>query len=158
LREPVSGRKVPRGSCGVAAEGYEVKLVASNGSEGVSEGELWTRSPTVTRGYHNLPQVTREKIIDGWLRTGDVFRLDADGFFYFMGRVDGMSSCGGETIYRKGVEIWLSPPPAVRDVCVVPFPQGVKGGGPAAAVPPPPRARVTTKKFKAFCLDRAPAY
>jgi long-chain acyl-CoA synthetase len=158
LREPVSGRKVPCGSCGAAAEGYEVKLVAPNGSEGVSEGELWTRSPTVTRGYHNLPQVTREKIVDGWLRTGDVFRVDADGFFYFMGRVDDMFSCGGENIYPKEVENLLFAHPAVRDVCVVPIPHGVKGLVPAAAVSLHPRARVTTEELKAFCLERGPAY
>jgi long-chain acyl-CoA synthetase len=158
LREPVSGRKVPRGSCGAPAEGYEVKLVAPDGSEGVSEGELWTRSPTVTRGYHNLPQVTREKIVDGWLRTGDVFRVDADGFFYFMGRVDDMFSCGGENIYPKEVENLLFAHPAVRDVCVVPIPHTVKGLVPAAAVLLHPRARVTSEELKAFCLERGPAY
>jgi long-chain acyl-CoA synthetase len=158
LREPVSGRKVPRGSCGAAAEGYEVKLVATNGSEGVTEGEMWTRSPTVTRGYHNLPQVTREKIIDGWLRTGDVFRVDPDGFYYFMGRIDDMFSCGGENIYPKEVENLLFSHPAVRDACVVPIQHAVKGLVPAAAVSLHPRARVTTEELKAFCLERGPAY
>jgi long-chain acyl-CoA synthetase len=158
LREPVSGRRVPRGSCGAVAEGYEAKLVAPNGSERVSEGELWTRSPTVTRGYHNLPQVTREKIVDGWLRTGDVFRVDADGFFYFMGRLDDMFSCGGENIYPKEVENLLFAHPAVRDVCVVPIPHAVKGLVPAAAVALHPHGRVTTEELKTFCLERGPAY
>ena len=158
LREPVSGRKVPRGSCGVVTEGYEVKLVAPDGSERVSEGEMWTRSPTVSRGYHNLPQLTREKIVDGWLRTGDVFRVDADGFFYFMGRVDDMFSCGGENIYPKEVENLLFAHPAVRDVCVVPIPHAVKGLVPAAAVALHPRLRATTEELKAFCLERGPAY
>jgi long-chain acyl-CoA synthetase len=158
LREPVSGRKIPRGSCGTVTEGYEVKLIAQDGSEGVSEGEMWTRSPTVTRGYHNLPQVTREKIIDGWLRTGDAFRVDANGFFYFMGRVDDMFSCGGENIYPKEVENSLFAHPAVRDACVVPIPHAVKGLVPAAAVALHPRSRVTTDELKAFCLERGPAY
>jgi long-chain acyl-CoA synthetase len=158
LREPVSGRKIPRGSCGTVTEGYEVKLVAANGSEGVSEGEMWTRSPTVTLGYHNLPQVTREKIVNGWLRTGDVFRVDAHGFFYFMGRVDDMFSCGGENIYPKEVENSLFAHPAVRDACVVPIPHAVKGLVPAAAVALHPRSRVTTDELKAFCLERGPAY
>jgi long-chain acyl-CoA synthetase len=158
LREPVSGRKIPRGSCGTVTEGYEVKLTAPDDREGVSEGEMWTRSPTVTRGYHNLPQVTREKIIDGWLRTGDVFRVDTDGFFYFMGRVDDMFSCGGENIYPKEVENFLFAHPAVRDACVVPIPHAVKGLVPAAAVALHPRSRVTTDELKAFCLERGPAY
>jgi long-chain acyl-CoA synthetase len=158
LREPVCGGKVPRGSCGTATEGYEVKLVAPNGSEGASEGEMWTRSPTVTRGYHNLPHLTREKIVDGWLRTGDVFRVDADGFFYFMGRLDDMFSCGGENIYPKEVENLLFAHPAVRDACVVPIPHAVKGSVPAAAVALHPHAGVTAEELKAFCLERGPAY
>src|SRR5262249_61974624 len=104
------------------------------GSEGVTEGELWTRSPTVTRGYHNLPQVTREKIVDGWLRTGDVFRVDPDGFYYFMGRVDDMFSCGGEENYfQKRGEFFFSPP-AVRDRRVVArSPRAQRARAPGAA-------------------------
>jgi acyl-CoA synthetase (AMP-forming)/AMP-acid ligase II len=140
------------------AEGYEVKLVAQDGREGVSEGELWTRSPTVTRGYHNLPDVTREKIVEGWLRTGDVFRVDSEGFYYFLGRVDDMFSCGGENIYPKEVENLLFAHPAVRDVCVVPIPHEVKGLVPAAVVVLHSRARATPEELKAFCLERGPAY
>ena len=158
LRAPIDGRPVPRGSCGVATEGYEVKLVASDGREDVSEGELWTRNPCVTAGYHNLSEVTREKIIDGWLRTGDVFRMGADGFFYFMGRVDDMFSCGGENIYPKEVENLLFGHPAVRDACVVPIPHGVKGFVPAAAVALHEGARATPDELKAFCLEHGPAY
>jgi acyl-CoA synthetase (AMP-forming)/AMP-acid ligase II len=158
LREPLSGAKSPRGSCGTVSAGYEVKLVSSDGREEVSEGELWTRSPTVTRGYHNLPDVTREKIVDGWLRTGDVFRVDKDGFYFFLGRVDDMFSCGGENIYPKEVENLLFAHPAVRDACVVPIPHEVKGLVPAAAVALHARARVTPDELKAFCLERGPAY
>jgi acyl-CoA synthetase (AMP-forming)/AMP-acid ligase II len=158
LRAPTDGRPVPRGSCGIATEGYEVKLVAPDGREGVKEGELWTRNPCVTEGYHNLPEVTRAKIVDGWLRTGDVFRVDEDGFFYFMGRVDDMFSCGGENIYPKEVENLLFSHPAVRDACVVPIPHRVKGFVPAAAVALKEGAETTPEELKAFCLERGPAY
>lgn len=158
LRGPIDGRAVPHGSCGIATEGYEVKLVAPDGREGVVEGELWTRNPCVTEGYHNLPEVTREKIIDGWLRTGDVFRMDQGGFFYFMGRVDDMFSCGGENIYPKEVENLLFAHPAVRDACVVPIPHRVKGFVPAAAVALQQGAHATAEELKTFCLDRGPAY
>ena len=134
LRAPVDGRPVPRGSCGAVTEGYEGKLVGPDGREDVSEGELWTRNPTVTAGYHNLPGLTRDKIVDGWLKTGDVFRRDADGFYYFLGRTDDMFSCGGENIYPKEVENLVFTHPAVRDVCVAPVPHRVKGFAPAAAV------------------------
>jgi len=158
LRAPIDGRPVPHGSCGIATEGYEVKLVSLAGQEGAAEGELWTRNPCVTEGYHNLPEVTRAKIVDGWLRTGDVFRKDSDGFFYFMGRVDDMFSCGGENIYPKEVENLLFSHPAVRDACVVPIPHHVKGFVPAAIVALREGAEITPEELKAFCLGRGPAY
>ena len=158
LRDPVPKRPVPRGSCGVAAPGCEVKLVGSDGSENVTEGELWTRNPCVTAGYHNLPDVTRAKIVDGWLRTGDIFRVDQDGFYYFMGRTDDMFSCGGENIYPKTVEDLLLTHPAVREACVVAIPHSTKGFVPAAAVIPYQQTRVTADELKDFCLQRGPAF
>jgi acyl-CoA synthetase (AMP-forming)/AMP-acid ligase II len=157
LRSP-AGKPTPRGSCGIAAEGYEVKLVDADGHDGASEGELWTRNPCVTDGYHNLPNVTRDKIVDGWLRTGDVFRVDADGYFYFLGRTDDMFSCGGENIYPKEVENILFSHPAVGDVCVVAVPHPVKGFVPAAAVVLNGTVSATPDELKAFCLANGPAY
>ncbi len=158
LRDPPGGGKAPRGSCGKAAIGYDVKLVTSDGESGVTEGELWTRSLCVTDGYHNLPEVTREKIVDGWLRTGDIFRVDDAGFYYFMGRVDDMFSCGGENVYPKEVENLLLSHPDVRDVCVAAIPHDVKGFAPAAAVVLREGAQTTTEQLKTFALERGPAY
>ncbi|HKQ27546.1 MAG TPA: class I adenylate-forming enzyme family protein [Burkholderiales bacterium] len=149
LRAPLDGRAVPRGSSGVAAPGYEVKLV---------EGELLTRSPCVTAGYHNRPDLTRERIVDGWLRTGDLFRVDDEGFYYFRGRVDDMFSCGGENIYPREVESLLLTHPDVIDVCVVPIPHDVKGLAPAAMVVLRPQARVSTEDLTRFTLANGPAY
>lgn len=157
LREPAGGGKVPRGSCGVASDGYEVTLVA-DGRHGVNEGELWTRNPCVTDGYHNLPEVTREKIVDGWLRTGDIFRVDSDGFYYFMGRIDDMFSCGGENVYPKEVESLLCTHPAVREACVAPITHQVKGLAPGAAVVLHDGLRATPEELKTFCLKHGPAY
>ncbi len=70
----------------------------------------------MTDGYQNQPDVSRERIVDGLLHTGDIFRVDGDGFYYFMGRVDDMFSCGGENVYPKEVENLLFALPAVRDV------------------------------------------
>src|SRR5262249_45100574 len=95
LRAPIDGRAAPRGSPGVAAPEIELKLIDAGGHE-AEEGELIIRSPYVCLGYHNEPEITRQKLRDGWLHTGDVFRRDGDGFFYFRSRVDDMFSCGGE--------------------------------------------------------------
>ena len=85
LREPTDGRPAPRGSCGLVAPGVAVKLVADDGGESQSAGELWVRSPAVLLGYHNRPDLDAERLVDGWLKTGDLFRRDHEGFFYFQG-------------------------------------------------------------------------
>jgi len=154
---PASGASAPRGSCGTASVGYEVKLVAPDGSV-AKEGELWTRNPCVTDGYQNLPELSREKIVDGWLRTGDIFRVDDKGFYYFLGRNDDMFSCGGENVYPKEVENVLYAHPAVVDACVVAIPHAVKGFVPAAAVVLSGTAKATPEELKEFCLARGPAY
>ena len=59
---------------------------------------------------YNEPEITRAKLSDGWLRTGDIFAKDKDGFYYFRSRVDDMFSCGGENIYPKEVENLLFAP------------------------------------------------
>jgi long-chain acyl-CoA synthetase len=158
LRGPVDGRITPPGSAGIIAEGYEVKLVAVDGTHGAEEGELWTRSPCVTDGYHNLPELTRERIVDGWLRTGDLFRVDREGFYYFRGRVDDMFSCGGENIYPREVESLLLGHPDVTDACVVPVAHSVKGLVPAAMVVLRPGALTDGEALKAYSLANGPAY
>ena len=104
IGSPTDGRDVPKGSCGVVWPEGEVKLVGLDGAEHASDGELWVRNPGVTPGYHNLPEVNRARIVDGWLRTGDLFHRDADGFFFFKGRTDDMFNSGGENIYPLEVE------------------------------------------------------
>jgi acyl-CoA synthetase (AMP-forming)/AMP-acid ligase II len=158
LRAPLDGRDPPRGSCGTAAPGYEVMLVDSEGNRGAEVGELWTRNPCVTAGYHNLPALTEERIVDGWLRTGDVFRRDRDGFYFFLGRLDDMFSCGGENIYPKEVEDVLLAHPAVRDACVAPVSHDVKGFVPGAMVVLHAGSTASAEELKAFSFENGPAY
>ena len=159
FREPLDGRSVPRGSPGVQAPDYEVRLVDAHGNERSDEGELWLKSPYNCLGYHKRPDVTRDKLLDGWLRTGDVFRRDADGFFYFKTRVDDMFSCGGENIYPKEVEDLLFRHPAVANAVVTPVPHPVKGYVPAAMVVLKHGAESTTAEaIKSYCLENGPKY
>jgi long-chain acyl-CoA synthetase len=157
LREPTDGRAVPRGSPGVAAPEIELKLIDAGGRE-VEEGELVIRSPYVCLGYHNEPELTRLKLRDGWLHTGDVFRRDRDGFFYFRSRVDDMFSCGGENVYPKEVENVLFAHPDVVNAVVAPVPHAVKGFVPAAMVVVRAGASVSPDALRAWCLDRGPSY
>ena len=155
---PPDGRAVPHGSCGVAWPEGEIKLINPDGEEDDEAGELWVRNPGVTPGYYNLPDVNAERLRDGWLRTGDLFRCDEDGYFYFQGRTDDMFNSGGENIYPKEVENLLLSHPAVVDACVVPVAHAVKGSVPVALVMKTSEADVTEDALKAYCLENGPAY
>jgi acyl-CoA synthetase (AMP-forming)/AMP-acid ligase II len=155
---PLDGRAVPHGSCGVAWPEGEVKLVSDDGEEAPSHGELWVRNPGVTPGYYGLTEVNRERLKDGWLKTGDVFDRDADGFFYFKGRTDDMFNSGGENIYPLEVENVLLRHPAVAEVSIVSVPHRIKGEVPVAMVVRAKGRDVGEDELKHFCLANAPAY
>ena len=155
---PLDGGPVPHGSCGVAWPEGEVKLVGDDGEEHGSFGELWVRNPGVTPGYYNLPEVNAARLRDGWLRTGDVFHKDDEGFFYFKGRTDDMFNSGGENIYPKEVENLLLSHPAVVDACVVPIPHAIKGDVPVALVMVTAEAHATESDLKTYCLENGPPY
>jgi long-chain acyl-CoA synthetase len=158
LRPPIDGRPVPRGSPGVPAPEIELKLIDADGNETSDEGELVIRCPYVCLGYYNEPDITRAKLKDGWLRTGDVFYKDSDGFFYFRSRVDDMFSCGGENVYPKEVENLLFSHPDVVNAVVAPVPHPIKGLAPAAMVTVRDGSATTAEDLKAYCLQNGPAY
>src|SRR5882757_8223893 len=157
LRPPVDGRPVPRGSPGVPAPEIELRLIDAEGRD-AKEGELLIRCPYVCLGYYNEPELTRSKLTDGWLHTGDIFCKDKDGFFYFRSRVDDMFSCGGENVYPKEVENLLFAHPEVVNAVVAPVPHAVKGFVPAAMVITRAGSAITAEDLRAFCLDKGPAY
>ena len=158
LRPPIDGRPVPRGSPGVPAPDIELKLIDADGNATDAEGELVIRCPYVCLGYYNEPEITKAKLNDGWLRTGDVFYKDQDGFFYFRSRVDDMFSCGGENIYPKEVENLLFTHPDVVNAVVSPVPHPVKGFVPAAMVMLRESAAIGADDLKRYCLEKGPAY
>jgi long-chain acyl-CoA synthetase len=158
IGSPVDGRRVPKGSCGVAWPEGEVKLVGSDGKEGLDYGELWVRNPGVTPGYHNLPEVNRQRIVDGWLKTGDLFSRDAQGFFFFKGRTDDMFNSGGENIYPIEVEGLILTHPEIADVSVVPYPHVIKGEVPVAVVVRRAGSKITEQEVRDFALAKGPAY
>jgi long-chain acyl-CoA synthetase len=157
LRAPIDGRPVPRGSPGMPAPEIELRLIDADGND-AEEGELLIRCPYVCLGYYNEPEITRAKLTDGWLHTGDIFCQDKDGFFYFRSRVDDMFSCGGENVYPKEVENLLFAHPEVVNAVVAPVPHAVKGFVPAAMVTTREGSAITADDLKAFCLEKGPAY
>ena len=155
---PLDGRPIPVGSCGVDWPEGEVKLVGEDGTEDPHYGEMWVRNPGVTPGYYKRPEVNAERLVDGWLRTGDMFARDDDGFYYFKGRDDEMFNCGGENIYPKEVENLILRLAGVADASVVALAHAVKGEVPVALVAAPAVAGLDEAAVKAFCLENGPAY
>jgi acyl-CoA synthetase (AMP-forming)/AMP-acid ligase II len=122
-------------------------------------GELWTRSPANALGYLKDAERTAEKFVGaGWLRTGDLFKRDDQGYCYFCGRTDDMISVGGENVYPKEVETIMLGHPAVADVGVVPAAHPVKGQAPVAWVVLKPGAAATEEELRQHFLANGPAY
>jgi long-chain acyl-CoA synthetase len=107
-------------SAGPAMPSFEVKCVDDAGETvPLGEvGELWVRGSQVIKGYLNRPEATAETITDGWLHTGDIARLDEDGFIFIVDRKKDMVLRGGENVYCAEVEAALYRHDAVAEVCV----------------------------------------
>lgn len=152
------GIPTPPLSVGVKHPKVDLRLVA-DGDMDAAEGIMQMRCPALMTEYHNLPEVTRRVMTaDGYYITGDVFRRDANGFYYFVGRADDMFVCGGENIYPGEVEKMLERHPAISQAAVVPVPDEIKGQKPVAFVVRRPGAMLTEEEVKAFALANAAAY
>jgi acyl-CoA synthetase (AMP-forming)/AMP-acid ligase II len=149
-----------RGSCGREVAGSEVRLVRPDGADVAPDevGELLVRNPGVSPGYWKLPEETRRKFRDGWLHTGDLFRRDAQGFYYFRGRTDDVINVSGEKVYPKEIEDILLRHPEVRDACVVPAPHETKGQVPVAFVALHRGATADEAVLQDFCQRHGPPY
>ncbi len=117
------------GSVGPPLPGIEVQVVDDdNNPLPVGEvGELCVRGPNVMLGYWNAPELTAQTIIDGWLHTGDMARLDEDGYIYIVDRKKDLIIVGGLNVYPREVEDVIYQLPQVAEVAVVGVPSGIKG-------------------------------
>jgi len=123
-------------SAGPAMPVFEAKCVGDAGDEvPLGElGELWVRGAQVIKGYINRADATAETITDGWLHTGDIARMDEDGFIYIVDRKKDMVLRGGENVYCAEVEAVLYRHPAVAECSVFGVPDERLGEEVAAAV------------------------
>lgn len=151
----------PDGSPGlVPVPGAEVRIVREDGSECQADevGEILFRNPGVARGYHKNPEITAERLRDGWYHTGDLVRRTARGRYVVLGRKDDMIITGGENVYPKEIEDVLGRHPRVAAACVVPVRHPVKGQVPVAFVVLRERQGATEAELKEFFLARGAAY
>ena len=113
---------LPRpGAAGRPLYPNEIRIVRDDGSEAsVNEaGEILARGPVVMAGYAGQPEATALAIVDGWLRTGDIARIDADGYLYVLDRRDDLIITGGENVYPAEVEAVLLAQPLVTEAAVI---------------------------------------
>ena len=156
--QSADGLDAPPLSVGAPHPAVQVRLMRS-GVAVDDEGVLELRCPAVMNCYHKLPDVTRKAITpDGFYITGDVFRRDANDFYYFVGRADDMFVCGGENIYPGEVEKMLERHPGVHQACVVPIPDELKAHKPVAFIVARPGAMMGEDEIRQFALAHAPAY
>jgi long-chain acyl-CoA synthetase len=151
------GMPQPEMSVGYAHPKVELRLIDENGHV-ADQGALEMKCPAVMLGYHNRPDLPPPTTADGFYQTGDVFRRDADGFHYFLGRTDDMFVSGGENIYPGDVERMLERHPAVAQACVVPIDDDIKGQKPVAFIVPKAGKEPDAEDIKRFALANAPAY
>ena len=149
------GLLAPTGSVGYPHRDVQVRLT---GSEAPDLGVLEMKSPAVMLDYHNRPDVTSPITPDGYYVTGDVFRRDENGFFYFLGRDDDMFVSGAENIFPGEVEKVIETHDDVEQACVVPVDDAIKGTKPVAFVIRKPGSSLSEDTLKRYVLDHAPAY
>ncbi len=139
-------------SCGPATPVGEMKIVdAQGGTLPVGEtGELWVRGPHVVEGYWNMPEATAATFQDGWLKTGDLAKLDDEGFCIIVDRVKDVIIRGGENIYSVEVEDVLYQHPAIMDAALVPIPHPTLGEEAGAVVTLKPGTHADEDELKAF--------
>lgn len=152
IRKPDSvGRPVP--VC-------EVKVCDPEGNTlPVGEaGELWIYGPNVVVGYWNKAEATEKSFVDGWLRTGDMARLDDEGFVYIVDRIKDMIIRGGENVYCVEVEDALYDHPAVMDAAVIGIPDRVLGERVAAVVQTTSGSNATAAQLREHVANRLAAF
>jgi long-chain acyl-CoA synthetase len=121
-------------------------------------GEVWYKGPIVVRGYWNNEQATAETFIDGWIKTGDLAKVDEEGFLYIVDRAKDMLIRGGENIYCVEVENALYDHPAVMDAAVIGRPHHTLGEEPLAVVHFKPGTTATVEELRHHVAQKLAAF
>lgn len=147
-------------SAGPAMPSFEAKCVDDDGNTVAAgePGELWVRGAAVIKGYINRPEATAAAITDGWLHTGDVARIDADGFIFIVDRKKDMVLRGGENVYCAEVEATVYRHSAVAECCAFGVPDHRLGEEVGIAVVLKPGETLTDAELRAFCATVTASY
>ncbi|HJW42187.1 MAG TPA: class I adenylate-forming enzyme family protein [Rhizomicrobium sp.] len=148
-------------SCGPPVAVCDLKIMDIEGTHELAigeVGELWARGPNIVKAYWNKPEATAQTFVDGWVRTGDLARLDEEGFCFIIDRAKDMLIRGGENIYCIEVENVLYDHPAVMDAALVAVPHKQLGEEPGAVVHLKPGMHTTEEELRQFVAGKLAAF
>ncbi len=158
---PIYGER-KKGSIGLPLPGVDAKVVTPEFADlpQGEAGELAVKGPNVMLGYWNRPEETKATLVDGWLLTGDIARMDEEGFFYIVDRKKDMIIAGGYNIYPREIEEVLYQHEAVKEAAVAGVPDPYRGETVKAYVvlKEEYKGKVTEKDLEAFARERLAAY
>jgi long-chain acyl-CoA synthetase len=148
------------GSIGTPVDGVEMKVVDDQDQElpQGEVGEIVIRGHNVMKGYWNRPDATAEAIRDGWFHSGDMAKIDEDGYFFIVDRKKDMIIRGGYNVYPREIEEVLYEHPAVREAAVVGIPHDTHGEEVGAVVTLKDDANATAEELRDFVKDQVAAY
>ncbi|MBM4394622.1 MAG: long-chain fatty acid--CoA ligase [Deltaproteobacteria bacterium] len=158
---PLFGLRKP-GSIGVPVSDTDARIVDLEEGRKVmgvgEEGELVLAGPQIMKGYWNKPDETADMIRDGWLYTGDIAKMDDEGYFYIVGRKKDMIIAGGYNIYPREIDDLLFEHPKVLEAAAVGIPDPHRGETVKAYIVLKPGEQATIEEFAEYCKSRLAAY
>jgi long-chain acyl-CoA synthetase len=156
------GGKTKVGSIGLPVSDTDIKIVDL--ADGTREmpvgetGEVLVKGPQVTSGYYKMPEETANAVKDGWLYTGDIGKMDAEGYFYIVDRKKDMVIAGGYNIYPREIDEVLFEHPKVLEACAVGIPDPYRGETIKAFVVLKPGETLTEEEVIKYCGEKLAKY
>lgn len=147
------------GSVGVPPPSFRIRVVRPDGCDAApgESGEIIGNSPFAMSGYYNRPEITAQAVRDGWIHTGDVGYLDADGYLYLVDRIKDMIDTGGVKVYPRDIEEIAARHPDIFEVAVFGVPHERWGETPLTTVILRPGSQVTGPQLRDWINERVSA-
>jgi len=159
---PFAGGKRKAGSIGLPIPDTECRIVDLNGGRTDlptgETGELMVKGPQVMAGYWNKPDATAETLVDGWLHTGDIAQMDAEGYFYIVDRKKDMIISGGYNVYPRDIEEVFFEHPKVQEATAIGIPHPKRGEAVKVFIVLKEGATATQEEMIAFCHEKLAKY
>lgn len=156
------GGTTKAGSIGLPIPDTEIKIVdLDEGTREMpagEEGELIIRGPQVTKGYYKMPDETAKTIRDGWLYSGDIGKMDSEGYFYIVDRKKDMIIAGGYNIYPRDIDEVLFEHPKILEACAVGIPDSYRGETVKAFVVLKPGEQMSEQEVIDYCREKLARY